>query len=163
MLIVWGHFAQTLELRALLEQVPIPQKTVQHSPAAKLLTLLLGLLSGIEYLTDLSTGAAPLCKDAAVAAAWDLDRLASASGVSRLLAACDAHAQLILQRLLDEVAQPFLDRAVAFRLEDMAGYRNILVHAYTATSPEVTARLATEGLADLAELAARFAACYVSP
>jgi hypothetical protein len=34
LLIVGGHFAQTLQLRALLEQVPIPQKTVQHSPAA---------------------------------------------------------------------------------------------------------------------------------
>ena len=32
MLIVWGHFAQTLGLRTLLEQVPIPEKTVQHSP-----------------------------------------------------------------------------------------------------------------------------------
>jgi hypothetical protein len=77
-----------------------------------LLTFLLGLLSGIEYLTDLSTGAAPLCKDAAVATAWGLDRLASASGVSRLLAACDRQAQQIVQILLDEIAQPFLDRAV---------------------------------------------------
>lgn len=59
MLIAWGHFAQSLALLSHLGHVPIPQKTVTHSPAAKLLTLLLGLLSGIEYLSDLSIGAAP--------------------------------------------------------------------------------------------------------
>ncbi len=57
----------------------------------------------------------------------------------------------------------FLQRPVAYRLSEMAGYRNILVHAYVDTSHDVTVRLATEGLADLSALAARFAAEYVSP
>src|SRR6476469_6521402 len=100
MLSAWGYFAQSLALLPPLSQVPLPQKTVRHSPAAKLLTLLLGLLSGIEYLSDLSTGAAPLCKDQAVAAAWGLDRLPDASSVSRLLTTCDALAQQVLQLIL---------------------------------------------------------------
>jgi hypothetical protein len=43
MLIAWGHFAQALALLPHLSHVPIPQKTVAQTPAARLLTLLLGL------------------------------------------------------------------------------------------------------------------------
>ncbi len=113
MLIAWGHCAQSLALLPQLSHVPIPQKTVAPTPAAKLLTLLLGLLSGIEYLSDLSTGAAPLCKDVAVAHAWGLARLADATSVRRTLAACNTQVLQILQTVLDELSQPFLDRAVA--------------------------------------------------
>ena len=60
MLVVWGQFAQELGFLAQLAQVPIPQKTVQHPPAAKLATLFMGLLSGMEYLTDLTRAPAPL-------------------------------------------------------------------------------------------------------
>ena len=74
---------------ARLAQVPIDQKAVRRAPYEKLVEFLLGLLTGIEYLTDLSEGAAPLVKDAEVAAAWQLHPLADASGVSRTLAACD--------------------------------------------------------------------------
>ena len=54
MLILWGLFAQELGLRDQLAAVPIAEKTVQHSSAAKLATLFMGLLSGIEFLTDLT-------------------------------------------------------------------------------------------------------------
>jgi hypothetical protein len=54
-----------------------------------------------------------LCKDPAVANAWGLSRLADATSVSRTLAACDSQALHILQTVLDELSQPFLDRAVA--------------------------------------------------
>jgi len=57
----------------------------------------------------------------------------------------------------------FLDSALANRLAEMARYRNVLVHAYMDVSNEVTARLASEGLADLQALAARFAEEYTSP
>ena len=50
MLVVWGQFAQEIGLLEHLAQVPIPQKTVTHSPAAKLTTFFMGLLSGIEFL-----------------------------------------------------------------------------------------------------------------
>ena len=58
MVIVWGHFARTIGVLARLAQVPIDQKTVRRAPYEKLVEFLLGLLTGIEYLTDLSEGAA---------------------------------------------------------------------------------------------------------
>jgi hypothetical protein len=85
---------------------------VLRAPYEKLVELLLGLLTGIEYLTDLSEGAAPLVQDAEVAAAWKLHRLADASGVSRTLAACDEQTVAMLESQLDAVGQPFLERAV---------------------------------------------------
>ena len=51
------------------------------------LTLLLGLLAGNEFLADLSAGPQPLSRDPSVAAAWDLPALPEATGVSRTLAA----------------------------------------------------------------------------
>ena len=85
MLIVWGHFAREIGLLDGLASVPIPQKTVLHAPQAKLTEFFLGLLSGIEFLTDLSEGATPLVVDREVAFAWQLATLADASGVSRTL------------------------------------------------------------------------------
>src|SRR3954462_6434035 len=88
MLVIWGYFAQTLGLVDYLAQVPVPQKTIRHGPSAKLLTFFLGLLSGIEYLSDLSRGQAPLARDPLLPGAWGVPALAEASGVSRTLAAC---------------------------------------------------------------------------
>ena len=90
MLIVWGHFARSIGLLERLAKVPIRQKKVLRYPQEKLAEFLVGLLSGIEYLTDLSEGPAPLAKDRQVAIAWKLQPLADASGVSRTLRACDA-------------------------------------------------------------------------
>jgi hypothetical protein len=112
MVIVWGHFARTNGLLARLAQVPIAQKAVIRAPHEKLVELLLGLLTGIEYLTDLSEGAAPLVQDTEVAAAWKLHHLADASGVSRTLWACNEQTVAVLESVLDAVGQPFLDRAV---------------------------------------------------
>ena len=69
MLIVWGHFARTIGLLERLAQVPIAQKTVVRAPQEKIVELLVGLLTGMEYLTDLSEGPAPLVQDTEVAAA----------------------------------------------------------------------------------------------
>lgn len=112
MLIVWGHFARTLGLLHLLAGVPVPQKTVLHAPQAKLTQFLIGLLSGIEFLTDLSEGAAPLVADREVARAWGMETFADASSVSRTLKQCDEATLAALQAALDAVTQPFLDRAV---------------------------------------------------
>lgn len=112
MLIVWGHFARTIGLRERLRTVPIHQKTVTHAPQDKLIEFLLGLLSGMEFLTDLSTGASPLVNDQAVAKAWQLESLAHASTVSRTLKACDAETVAALRVALDEIGQPFLDEAI---------------------------------------------------
>jgi len=113
LLVVWGHFAQTLDLPARLARIPLAQKTVKHTPAAKLLTLFLSVLTGNEYLSDLSSSPAPLYRDPALPAAWGLPALAEASGVSRTLAAADATTLAALQTALDSVTQPFVDRAVA--------------------------------------------------
>ena len=112
MLIVWGHFARAIGLIDRLAEVPIPQKTVLHAPQEKLLELFIGLLSGIEYLRDLSDGPVPLLQDREVALAWQMAAMADASSVSRTLKQCDTDTLAALQAALDAVAQPFLDRAV---------------------------------------------------
>ena len=113
MLIVWGHYARCTGLLEGLASVPISQKVVSYTPQGKLTEFLLGLLAGIEHLTDLSEGAAPLVKDPEVAVAWQLAGLADASGVSRTLTACDAATETALQGVLERVAQPFLARALS--------------------------------------------------
>jgi len=113
MLIVWGHFARTIGLLEQVRKVPIAQKMVHHPPHEKVLEWLIGLLSGIEYLSDLSESAAPLVHDAEVARAWQLQPLADASGVSRTLRACNEQSVYHLQAALDRVSQPFLARAIA--------------------------------------------------
>jgi hypothetical protein len=112
MLIVWGHFAHTIGLLHRLAWIPVPQKTVLHAPQEKLTEFLIGLLSGIEYLTDLSEGAAPLVADREVARAWEMETFADASSVSRTLKQSDDATLAALHAALDAVAQPFLDRAV---------------------------------------------------
>jgi len=113
MLIVWGHFARSIGLLERLARVPIEQKTVLRSPQEKLVEFQIGLLAGIEHLTDLSEGAAPLVNDREVAAAWKLHGMADASGVSRTLWACDDQTVQALIAELDAVGQPFLERAVS--------------------------------------------------
>jgi hypothetical protein len=113
MLVVWGHFARTLEFTKRLAGIPIDQKAVIRAPHEKLAEFAIGLLSGIEYLSDLSEGPAPLARDDAVAQAWQLQPLADASGVSRTLSASTPETVTALQAVLDEIGQPFLDRAVS--------------------------------------------------
>lgn len=113
MLIVWGHFAHSIGLLEGLAEVPINQKKVIRAPQEKIVELLVGLLSGMEYLTDLSEGPAPLTKDTEVSTAWKLQRMADASGVSRTLWACTDETVQGLVEVLDAVSQPFIDRAVS--------------------------------------------------
>ena len=113
MLIVWGHFARALGLLDRLAGVPIPQKTVVHAPQAKLPEFLIGLFSGIEYLSDLSEGPTPLVADREVALAWKLQAMADASSVSRTLKQGDEGTVAALQAALDAVAQPWRARALA--------------------------------------------------
>jgi uncharacterized coiled-coil protein SlyX len=112
MSVAWGHFAKRIGLVPQLRQVPIAQKTVIRPPQENLAELLIGLLSGIEYLSDLSAGATPLNRDAAVAEAWGLQPLASASSVSRTLHACDQRSVEVLEQVLACVSWPFVQRAV---------------------------------------------------
>ena len=113
MLIAWGHFARSLEFTKRLAGIPIDQKAVIRAPHEKLAEFGIGLLSGIEYLSDLSEGPAPLARDVEVAQAWQLQPMADASGVSRTLAACTPATVAALKAVLDDIGQPFLDRAVS--------------------------------------------------
>ena len=113
MLIVWGHFGRTIGLLDQVAKVPIAQKKVLRAPQEKITEFLIGLLSGMEYLTDLSEGPAPLTKDAEVSTAWKLQAMADASGVSRTLQACDDGTVQGLAEVLDAVGQPFIERAVS--------------------------------------------------
>lgn len=112
LLVAWGHYAQEIGLLEQLTTVPIRQKSVIHKPHQKLTEFLCGILSGIEYLSDLSAGPSPLAKDAEVALAWQLGSMSGTSGVSRTLRACDQESEYGLQAVLDRVSQPFLERAV---------------------------------------------------
>ena len=113
MLIAWGHFGRTLEFTKRLAGIPIDQKAVIRAPHEKIAAFGIGLLSGIEYLSDLSEGSAPLARDDEVAQAWQLQPMADASGVSRTLAACTPATVAALKAVLDAIGQPFLDRAIS--------------------------------------------------
>jgi hypothetical protein len=69
MLVAWGHFGRTLEITKRLAGIPIDQKAVIRAPHEKLAEFGIGLLSGLEYLSDLSEGPAPLARDDEVAQA----------------------------------------------------------------------------------------------
>lgn len=113
MLIAWGHFGRTLGFTQRLADLPIDQKAVIRAPHEKLVEFGIGLLSGIEYLSDLSEGPAPLARDDEVAQAWRLQPMADASGVSRTVAACTPATVAALKAMLEDIGQPFLDRAVS--------------------------------------------------
>jgi hypothetical protein len=113
MLIAWGHFARGLEFVKRLAGISIDQKAVVRAPHEKIAEFGIGLLSGMEYLSDLSEGSAPLARDGEVAKAWQLQPMADASGVSRTLAACTQTTVQALRGVLDDIGQPFLERAVS--------------------------------------------------
>ena len=112
MLVVWGQYAHCLGLIEAIEQIPMPQKTVQHSPQGKVIEFLVAILGGLEYLKDISLSARPLDKDQAVARAWGQPGWADHSGVSRTLSQLsEADVQQIADAL-ERVTQPLLDLEV---------------------------------------------------
>ena len=113
LLVAWGEFAQEIGLIDKLKQVTIPQKEVVHTPQAKLLTFLMGILTGIEHLKDLNEGAHPLAHDWPAMRAWGLVALAHYTGVSRTLAACDQATVTAVNQMLHQVSQPFIDQEVS--------------------------------------------------
>ncbi len=67
LLVAFGEFFQQHGLLQQLLQVPIRQKTRGLIPPAKLIELLSGIMSGMEFLSDLNDGPHPLAKDETVA------------------------------------------------------------------------------------------------
>jgi hypothetical protein len=117
LMVAWGEFAQEIGLLDKLKQVAIPQKDVVHTPPAKLLTFLMGLLTGMEHLKDLNEGAHPLAHDWPAIRAWGLVALAHYSGISRTLAACDEETVRAITQVLHQVSQPFIDQELGLLSE----------------------------------------------
>jgi len=113
LMVAWGEFAQEIGLIDKLKQVVIPQKEVVHTPPAKLLTFLMGILTGMEHLKDLNEGAHPLAHDWPAMRAWGLVAVAHYTGVSRTLAACDQETVTAVSQMLQQVSQPFIDQEVS--------------------------------------------------
>jgi hypothetical protein len=116
LMVAWGEFAHEIGLIQKLSQVPIPQKSVVHTPQAKVLTFLMGILTGITHLKDLNEGPHPLAHDWPAIRAWGLVSLAHYSGVSRTLAACDEETVEAITQVLHQVSQPFIEQEVRLLL-----------------------------------------------
>jgi hypothetical protein len=117
LMLAWGEFAHEIGLIDQLRQIPIPQKSVVHTPQAKVLTFLMGTLCGINHLKDLNEGAHPLAHDLTAISAWGLCALPHYSGVSRTLAACDEQTVAAITALLDEISDPFINEEVHLLLK----------------------------------------------
>jgi hypothetical protein len=117
LMVAWGEFAHEIGLIPGLLGVPLPQKSVVHTPQGKVLTFLMGILTGITHLKDLNEGPHPLAHDWPAIRAWGLDSLAHYSGVSRTLSACGKEPQEAITQVLHGVEQPFIDREVELLLK----------------------------------------------
>jgi hypothetical protein len=113
LMVAWGEFADEIGLIGRTKEVVIPQKEVVHKPQGKLLTFLMGILTGIEHLKDLNEGPHPLAHDWPAIRAWGLVSLAHYTGVSRTLAACNDETVAAVIQVLQEVSQPFIDKEVS--------------------------------------------------
>ena len=116
MLVPWGLFAQQIGLIERLREVPLAQRTRDHTPQDKVIEFLVATLSGCPYLQDISQGAHPLDQDQVVAQAWGQEGWADYSGVSRTMAACTSDTVAALEAALIDVSRPFLEQEVLLAL-----------------------------------------------
>jgi hypothetical protein len=112
LLVAFGEFLQQHGLLEQLRQVPIEQKTRGQAPQAKLIELLAGIMSGIEYLQDFNHGPRPLARDPVVARAWGLEGFAHYSSISRTLHASDEQTVAAVADAVTSFGRPFIDRTV---------------------------------------------------
>lgn len=112
LLVAFGEFLQQHGLLDQLMQVPIQQKQVAFAPQTKVVEFLAGIMSGIEYLSDLNDSAHSLANDPIVAQGWGQPSFAHYSSVSRTLACCDAQTVQAIQQAIVRFSRPFLHAAV---------------------------------------------------
>jgi hypothetical protein len=112
LMVACGEFAHEIGLISKLAQVTMPQKSVVHVPYGKVLSFLMGILTGITHLKDLNEGPHPLAHDWPAIRAWGLAAMAHYSGISRTLAACDPNTVNAITQVLHQVSQPFIDQEV---------------------------------------------------
>jgi len=116
MLIPWGQYAQCLGLTEQMSAVAIQQKTIEHSPQAKVLEFLVANLAGLAHLKEISLAAHPLDQDQAVAQAWGQTSWADCSGVSRTLSCLKPQETENFTRVLARISQPFFDKEAVLAL-----------------------------------------------
>lgn len=107
-LVVWGWFAEHIDLPKRFAQVTLKQKRYHHTPQSKVLEFLVSILGGAQYLQDISQAAHPLDKDQAVAEAWGQPGWADYSGVSRTLSGLSWEEARQIAQLLDEIGQGYM-------------------------------------------------------
>ncbi len=112
LLVAFGEFLQQYGLLQQLMEVPISQKTMTFAPQTKLVEFLAGILSGIEYLSDLNDGPHPLVHDSVVAHAWRQEAFAHYSSVSRTLDTCDEQTVRATQQAIETFSRPFIRTAI---------------------------------------------------
>ena len=110
MLIPWGQFAQCLGLIERFSAVSLQQKTVDHSPQAKVIEFLVANLAGLAHLKEISLAAHPLDQDNAVAQAWGQTGWADYSGVSRTLATLTPQETEAIMQVLHAISSPFINK-----------------------------------------------------
>jgi hypothetical protein len=112
MLVAWGQFAQSVGMIRAIESIALHQKTVEHSPQAKVLEFFVAILAGLQYLQELSRSAHPIDQDQAVAKAWLQAGWADYSGVSRTLSGIDQAEADQIAKALQQITQPLLAEEV---------------------------------------------------
>jgi len=117
MLVIWGQFAQSRGLIVKIQSISLHQKTVAHSPQAKVLEFLVAILAGLEHLQDLSRSAHPIDQDQAVAIAWQQTGWADYSGVSRTLSGLTQAEAEQIAAVLEQITRPILAEEVMLALQ----------------------------------------------
>ena len=112
LLVAFGEFLKQHGLIESLMRVPIAQKTRRFPPQAKLVEFLVGILSGMEHLEDLTEAPHPLTKDPVVIQAWGQSGLAHYCSVSRTLEVCDAQTVQAVEQTISDFNRPFIDTQV---------------------------------------------------
>ena len=87
-----AHYQQKKVLES-LKAVNVRMKTVDYSPVEKLQQVMLSILSGCEYLSEVNTGLRP---DKTLAQVWQLESFSDQSNLSRTL---DALTQMNIEQL----------------------------------------------------------------
>jgi hypothetical protein len=110
LLVPFGRFAHQIGLITALDRIPIPMKTIDHSPGDKVAELLVHILAGGMHVNELETSPHPVRQDEAVAHAWGQEVFASASGVNALLRAVSPESVAALKEELQQVTAPYRHR-----------------------------------------------------
>lgn len=109
-----GYFARACGLiREARSQLHVSMKTVDHTPADKLLTFFLYILAGLVALPEAENGHHPLSTDDVLAQSWDQSSLPGHSGVHTLLYRLTDLNVAEVDHILSCVSEPFLRQDIA--------------------------------------------------